>query len=71
MYCLRMMNESTHKLYIFNGGNFIERNTDFLKEDITDDGKKKRKKNDPNLSIHLSRDQSHAHLESVPTVHDQ
>lgn len=36
---------------------FIEHNTDFLKENINDD---EPKKNAPNVSIHLSRDQIHA-----------
>lgn len=55
---VKTLNKDRH--YIFNGGNFIELNTDFLKEDITD-GEKKKFKNAPNLSIHLSRDQLHAH----------
>lgn len=50
---VKTLNKDRH--YIFNGGNFIELNTDFLKEDIIHE--KKKIKNAPNLSIHLSRDQ--------------
>lgn len=61
------MNQLKHfnndKLYIFNGETFIEINKYLPKEDITDDEKNK---NDPDLSIYLSRDQLHAHLSQFP-----
>lgn len=54
------------RLYIFNGGNFIQLNTDFLKEDITD-GRKKIKNESKFIDTFVQG--LHAHLSWF--IHDQ